>query len=114
MYTLQANFFTNKQFIFNKRELALKYQVLLESQNIEFIKEQKNAIANYWLNTVVLKNKLERDKFLEQTNSNGVMTRSIWALMNSLEMFKDCPKGDLANAEWLEERVVNIPSSVRL
>jgi len=103
-----------EQFIFNKRELALKYQVLLESQNIEFIKEQKNAIANYWLNTVVLKNKLERDKFLEQTNSNGVMTRPIWALMNSLEMFKDCPKGDLANAEWLEERVVNIPSSVRL
>jgi hypothetical protein len=28
-------------------------------------------------------------------------------------MFKDCPKTDLSNAEWLEARVVNIPSGVR-
>ena len=31
-----------------------------------------------------------------------------------LEMFKDCPHSDLSNAEWLEDRVVNITSSVRL
>jgi perosamine synthetase len=34
--------------------------------------------------------------------------------MNHLEMFKDCPKSDLSNSEWLEDRVVNIPSSVRI
>jgi perosamine synthetase len=103
-----------EQFLENKRELAYKYHTFLDSQNLKFIKEQKNAISNYWLNTVVLKDKSERDQFLKQTNSNGVMTRPIWALMNKLEMFKDCPKSNLANAEWLEERVVNIPSSVRL
>ena len=26
-------------------------------------------------------------------------------------MFKDCITGDLENAMWLEDRVVNIPSS---
>jgi len=26
-------------------------------------------------------------------------------------MFKDCISVDLSNAEWLEDRVVNIPSS---
>ena len=42
------------------------------------------------------------------------MTRPIWALMNNLTMFKDCPKSDLSNSEWLEDRVVNITSSVRI
>jgi perosamine synthetase len=101
-------------FIQNKRELAHKYHTLLKPQNIGLVKEQENAISNYWLNAVILKDKSERDIFLEQTNSNGVMTRPIWALMNKLDMFKNCPKSNLTNSEWLEERVVNIPSSVRI
>jgi len=42
------------------------------------------------------------------------MTRPIWTLMNKLPMFKEAQCGDLTNSEWLEERVVNIPSSVVL
>jgi len=38
--------------------------------------------------------------------------RKVWELMNCLPMFKDCQTGDLSNAEWLADRVVNIPSSV--
>ena len=103
-----------EKFILNKRELAHKYHVFFESLNIDYNKEQNSAISNYWLNTVVLKNKIERDQFLDYTNSNGVMTRPIWALMNRLKMYENCPKSDLSNSEWLEERVVNIPSSVRI
>jgi hypothetical protein len=33
--------------------------------------------------------------------------------MNKLEMFKDCKTDGLENSQWLEDRVVNIPSSVR-
>ena len=65
-------------------------------------------------NTVLLKDRAERDAFLEYTNSNKVMTRPAWCLMNKLEMFKDAQTGDLSNAEWLEDRVVNIHSSVRI
>jgi hypothetical protein len=32
--------------------------------------------------------------------------------MNELEMFKDAQCGDLSNAKYLEQRVVNISSSV--
>jgi perosamine synthetase len=32
--------------------------------------------------------------------------------MNSLEMFKHCQHDGLENSRWLEDRVVNIPSSV--
>ena len=51
---------------------------------------------------------------LELLNSKGINTRPIWTLMNKLPMFKDAQCGNLTNAEWLEERVVNIPSSVIL
>lgn len=101
-------------FIEKKRELAHKYHRLLKSQNIDFVHEQKNAFSNYWLNSVVLKDKSERDEFLKLTHENGVMTRPIWILMNRLKMFKGAQCGDLSNSEWLYDRVVNIPSSVRI
>ena len=41
------------------------------------------------------------------------MTRPAWKLMNEIKMFKDCYQLDLKNAKYLEERIVNIPSSVR-
>ena len=52
-------------------------------------------------------------EFLDYTNKNGVMTRPAWQLMNKLKMFKGCYQSNLENAKYLEERIVNIPSSAR-
>jgi dTDP-4-amino-4,6-dideoxygalactose transaminase len=98
-------------FILNKRKLANKYEVFFKSINYFFFKEPKDSKSNYWLNSVVLRNKKQRDQFLDETNLNGVMTRPIWTLMNKLPMFKNSQYDDLKNSEWLDERVVNIPSS---
>lgn len=100
-------------FIENKRELAARYQNFFESINIPVIKEPRNARSNYWLNSVILPNRKLRDEFLKQTNEAGVVTRPIWKLLNTLDMYKDCQTDALENARWFEERVVNIPSSVR-
>lgn len=98
----------------NKRDTAAMYKEYFQKINdISFFEEPKESISNYWLNAVLLKNKESRNKFLEHTNSKGIMTRPIWALMNKLPMFKDCETDDLTNTMWFEERVVNIPSSVR-
>jgi len=103
------------KFIENKRELAEKYKRYFEKlDDITFISEPENSFSNYWLNAIILKDKNERDKFLRITNEQGVMTRPIWKLMYKLEMYKDCLRQDCKNAEWLEDRVVNIPSSVRI
>ena len=72
------------------------------------------AKSNYWLNAVVLKDKEAQLDFLEYTNDHGVMTRPVWELMNRLPMFEHCETDGLENTEWLADRVVNIPSSVRL
>lgn len=101
-------------FLENKRELAKQYEDFFASLSIPFIKESKDSKSNYWLNAIMLENKEQRDLFLEYTNSHGVMTRPIWTLMNKLVMFKACQCGDLSNAVYLEERIVNIPSSVRV
>jgi len=101
-------------FIENKRELARRYQEFFESLDIPFIKEPRHTRSNYWLNAIIMPNRKTRDEFLKVTNEAGVMTRPIWRLMNKLEMYKDCQADALTNAQWLEDRVVNIPSSVRV
>lgn len=97
-----------------KRNLAQQYADFFADKDIEFKEEQAGTKANYWLNTVLLKDLEERNAFLSYTNEHGVMTRPAWTMMNRLEMYKDCFSGNLDNAQWLEDRIVNIPSSVIL
>lgn len=101
-------------FLENKRDLATRYQSFFASHDLHFVLEPSHSHSNYWLNALLLKTLEERNTFLDYTNAHGVMTRPIWKLMNTLEMFSSCQKGDLPNALFLEERVVNIPSGVRL
>jgi len=98
----------------NKRETAKLYNEFFDKTGIKFFNEPENSKSNYWLNVIMLKDRNERDSFLDFSNSNGVMTRPIWRLMNKLEMYKDCQCGNLDNAKFLEDRVVNIPSSMRI
>lgn len=101
-------------FVENKRELARIYQEFFQSIGIPFIHDPEYARSNYWLNSIILPNRKAREEFLQATNEAGVMTRPIWRLMNKLEMYRDCQTDALANAQWLEDRIVNIPSSVRV
>lgn len=102
-------------FVENKRELAENYKNFFEGiVGVEFVEEGEDAKANYWLNTLLLESKEERDAFLAEANCNGVMTRPAWTLMHKLPMFQDCLKGDLEVSQWIEERLVNIPSSIRI
>jgi len=101
-------------FLKSKRSLAKFYKEFFQNGDIHFVTDPENAKSNYWLNSIILKSKDQRSLFLDETNSQGIMTRPIWTLMNKLPMFKEAQCGDLTNAEWLEERVVNLPSSVIL
>lgn len=98
----------------SKRSLASAYAKFFSSSSFNFVMEPSQASANYWLNALVLEDKQARDDFLKALNDAGVMSRPIWRLMNELVMFQGCESGDLSNSKWLEERVVNIPSSARL
>lgn len=102
-------------YVVNKRELADAYRQYFENdKKIEFKKETEGARANYWLCSLSFPDLTIRNKFLEATNAEGVMTRPVWTPMHELSMFRECMKGDLKNSEYLAERLVNIPSSVRI
>jgi len=102
------------EYIANKRETAALYKEFFAKHKIEFFSEKENCFSNYWLNVIILKDREQREDFLKYTNENGVMTRPAWTLMNKLPMYKNCLHTNLDNAQWLEDRIVNIPSSVRL
>ena len=103
------------RYVENKRETARIYADFFKNiPDITFFTEPENCRSNYWLNVVMLKNKAAQQEFLEYTNDHGVLTRPVWELMNRLEMFKQCETDGLENTGWLADRIVNIPSSVRL
>jgi perosamine synthetase len=97
----------------NKRRTAQEYSKYCMENGIDFVLGLDDSKTNNWLAAIILKDKNRRDDFLAYTNDNGVSTRPIWCLMNKLEMFKHCQHDGLMNSIWLEERVVNLPSSVR-
>lgn len=104
-----------EEYVASKRETAREYQEFFRGiDEIEFFVEPKETRSNYWLNAVILKDHDAQQDFLQYTNDHGVMTRPVWELMNRLPMFEQCEHDGLKNTLWLADRVVNIPSSVRI
>lgn len=95
-----------------KREVARHYADFFEERPQTFVSERAGTTANYWLNVIRLESKEARDMLLAYTNEREVMTRPIWRLMTELPMYRHCQRDDLTNSRWLEERIVNLPSSV--
>jgi aminotransferase in exopolysaccharide biosynthesis len=100
-------------FIQNKRALALEYNAFFKAKGINFRMELPNTKANYWLMCLQLENKNDRDFFLKETNENKVMTRPIWQLIFKSPLYSNYQRDSQINAIYLEDRIVNIPSSVR-
>ena len=99
------------KFLEKKRELALSYKNLFKGSDYVFVSEPAYAQSNYWLNAIICPDSASREVFIKETNADGVMTRPIWKLMHRLPMFKNAFKGSLENSEYIEARVINIPSS---
>ena len=100
------------KFLLLKAQLAEKWDSFFNDYGVFFCKAIENHKSNNWLNSILFDSKKDRNKFLEYTNENGVMTRPVWKLMNELKMFENCQHDNLDNSRWLSERLVNIPSSV--
>ncbi len=101
-----------ESFIAEKRALAARYIAELAA-DFDVVQEPPGCRSNYWLNAVICEDRAGRDALLAATNGAGVMTRPIWALMNTLPMFAAAPRGPLPMSEWLADRVVNLPSGIR-
>ena len=100
------------EFLMIKAQVADQWDAFFHDRDVDFVKAINGNKANHWLNAIILDSREDRDEFLKVTNDNNVMTRPIWTLMSKLPMYKGCQTDGLDNSLWLEDRVVNIPSSV--
>lgn len=94
-----------------KRQLADVYRTFFEGSGIQFVKEPEYATSNYWLNAIICPDMETRNLLLQKTNEKDVMTRPVWKMMHRLPIFKHCLHGDLVISEWMEARLINLPSS---
>ncbi len=102
------------EFVKNKRQTAKAYEKFFAKHEISFLSEPSGAVSNYWLNAILLKDRIERDLFLKSCHAEGILARPVWSLMKELPAFKECSSTDLTVAKNISERLVNLPSSVRL
>lgn len=100
-----------------KRRLFQCYQqAFAPVAGVKLVAEPEQCQSNYWLQALLLDAEQadQRDPILKATNGAGVMTRPVWILLNELAPFKDCPRMDLKGAQFLSQRLINIPSSSAL
>ena len=104
-------------FIERKRRLAARYaEELAPIAGLRFFHEPAETRSNYWLQAVMLDcgNAGERDAVLAATNDAGYGTRPAWQLLHRLPMYANCPRMELAAAEDIERRLINLPSGPAL
>lgn len=102
------------KFIANKRALSKKYSDFFENTSIEFFHEPIKSRSNYWLNSILVKDMEMRNELLATLNDAKVMSRPCWTLMHHLRMFQNCYRDNQINSEWIADRLINLPSSVRI
>ena len=99
-------------FLYAKKELTKTYEQLLENvKGVQLFKQPEFSDSNYWLQTLLLDDSVDRNEVLAYINENGVMSRPIWQPMHELDMFENCPSMDLTITETLKKRIINIPST---
>jgi aminotransferase in exopolysaccharide biosynthesis len=97
--------------ITSKRSLAESYKEHLRNSDIQFIDERENTKANFWLNSVLMNSKEERDILLEETNTAGIGTRPLWRPIDELNLSQSNKPFELVNTKWLYDRVISLPST---
>ena len=102
------------KFLTSKSELAEVYRQWGFREGVNIVRSPEDCQSNNWLNAILLENQGERDRFLEYTNSQGVMTRPAWALINDLSPYRACQVHSDANARGIQQRLVNLPSSAKI
>ena len=95
-----------------KAALYSDYQSFCKKSGLELIDVPDNLDWNYWLMSLKFNNLKERNLFLKLTNDQGIFTRPIWNLINSMPMYKNCYSDDLENSKLLQNTIVNIPSKI--
>ncbi|TNE29767.1 MAG: LegC family aminotransferase [Bacteroidetes bacterium] len=101
------------EMLYQKRALGYVYSEHMEREGVKMRSERPGTKANFWLITLQLADRKQRTEFLDALNAADITCRPIWTLLHKMPEFKSCQTTDLTHSQFLEDRIVNVPSSVK-
>jgi len=103
-----------KKFLKNKRKIFYLYKKLFSKSNFfKLVEEPRNCNSNYWLQTILIKEKYSKSVniLIKKLNKKKINARPGWKLLPELNHLKKCPSMDLSISKKVTKRIINIPSS---
>tara|TARA_Y100000310_G_scaffold307323_1_gene349314 strand:+ start:14 stop:391 length:378 start_codon:yes stop_codon:yes gene_type:complete len=104
-------------FLKAKRILFKKYfNIFKNIKGISLYKEPKDAISNYWLQTLILDNGYVnlKNKILKKFHIKSIYIRPVWKLISELKPYKKKQKMNLSGSKAIYKKIINLPSSQSL
>jgi len=103
------------KFVKKKREIARLYAEglnnLAEKGLITLHPEMEWAKCVYWMYSVLIENKVNRDNLMKKLENIGIETRPFFVPIHKLSIYEN---SILPNAEKISRKGVNLPSSVKM
>ena len=87
-----------------KRAIAHEYHNFFEGSDIQCIKEPVGCRANYWLNTLIMRNEGQRDHWFSELKDAGIEARKGFELLD--------PNADTPVAKEMVGKILNLPSGL--
>ena len=106
-----------KSILNKKKKLFYYYKNNFKNENkFKLITPINGKKCNYWLNTIYLeKSTLKlRNKIIRDLNNKRIAARPVWKLMKKISYLSKYPAMNLKNSNFLEKRLINLPSSPSL
>ena len=101
-----------KRILNAKRKIFKSYNFIFKkTKGAMVVKEPKGSKTNYWLITILFKNKKIRKKYQHELKKRKIGIRYTWRPLNLLNIYKKCPSDNLNNSKNIFERTLNLPSS---
>jgi aminotransferase in exopolysaccharide biosynthesis len=97
--------------IATKRALHDRYARLFADTPWQLMEEPLGTRSNYWLNAVIMRDRQERDAFLQACADGGIQARPAWDLCHEQPMHAHAMHDGLSVSRHVQERLVNLPSS---
>ena len=95
-----------------KSIIAKEYRNFFENFEIDFLEGIESSNPNFWLNTIIIRDKAQKNELLNLSHKNNIFLRPLWKPLHNLEMYKDSTQDNLDNTKWLYDRCISLPSSV--
>ena len=102
-----------KNILIDKKNTAEIYSQFFEHSDIKFIHGIESSEPNFWLNTIILKDKDQKKELLIESNNKNIYLRPLWIPMHRLKIYKNFQHEDMKNTNWLYDRCISLPSSFK-